>query len=370
MDLDSLINDYNGAAKLSAGTAEWGYVEEKWFLQIPDSCTYPPETLFKIGETAFGEHLNAKHFITANYHKLLECVDSPDKALFLTMFRYHLVNQGLITFDLNKRCVQENEYTFAKCRGLDWKAANNNIPNNVNYVEIAKYVKRYADSFIQFMVYVFCARGHHWQDGYEMKYQDLMKACSIPTPLSFALPSLKDIFRQSIHAFGVALPLQYVLFSKLQGNMSHPMVIRFTPHPPIAGAAQALTSNAIIDSMRREQWFGDFNKKFEESVTQIAIEKMTISAEPYRYHVASKVLTGTGPQTLSQKFTIAFNQLSPYLMGYVIYLGRRNTLSQQSVISQKSGGTTPAAENFAKACEQFSSSKPTGDNMQQYLNTL
>lgn len=370
MDLIEIINTYNGAITLSSGAVEWGFVSEDWFLCIPEGCTLTKEDGHTLGQSPFGEKLNAVNFIKANYHAAFRATNNADKALTIALLRYHIATCGLLDMDINARCVSENEYVVVKHNGADWAAAENNIPDNPKKKEIAKWAKRFGDTIIHCMVYVFSARGHHWQPGYDELYNRLIKATGIDTNVNFTIPTHTELFRSTFHAFGVKIPLDYAHYCIANGKMSNPLIIRFDPNPPIAGAAQALTSLAVIDHMKNEKWFNFFREKFDTELGIIQNECASIRKTPYQYHVASRVLTGYPKINYTPDFIKASKIIGSYLLGYIEYLGRKNSLANQTSLTQHLGPISPEGELFIKACEKFSKISFQGDDMKAFLANI
>jgi hypothetical protein len=370
LDLAQLVTDYNGAILLQPGTAEWGYVDPQWYLHFPAGQT--PNAQHAIGTPAIAADGPTRNFMKANYTALAgpNALNHPDKALFATILRYHLAQNGLVEADLGRRGVLENEYDEVQHQGANWDAPENNIPRNANSASIARYVKKYADTLVHIMVYVFCSRGHHWQDEFDPLYDRLMNACGIQRPTTWILPSNKEMFRQILHCFGIRIPLEYTLYCKNNNRMVNPMRLRFSPHAPIAGAAQITTTFAVLNEMRSEAWWTAFYNKFQDPVDAIANEVAAISQHPYEYHVASRVVTGNAKRDLSQVSMAAFKVLSQYALGYIDYLGRRHSLAGQKVITQKSGGQKALAETFARACDRLGRPSIDVDDMAAFIASL
>jgi hypothetical protein len=372
LNLDNLINAYNGAAVLQAGAIEWGFVEPEWYLALPVNHGLPVNHAHVIDTNPFGDNLNVNHFLKANYARLMSpnALNQADKALFITMLRYHAVRHGLLDMRLQERGVIESEYSVQNHQGADWDHALNNIPAHPQAQAISNYVKKYGDTIIQIMTYVFCARGHHWQPEYDALYDRLLAANSIQKPNTWQFPTNRELFRQSLHCFGVRIPLEYTLYCKNNNRMGNPMTIRFTPHAPIAGAAQALTTFAVLQEMRNEPWIGTFVSKFEPQVAEIEAQVAEIRANPYEYHVASRILTGNPKRQFRPTFNAAFNRLIQLCLGYLDYLGRKNALSGQQTLTHHSGGPKALADVFARACDRLGRPSLDGVTMDQFIRSL
>lgn len=372
MDLATLLNDYNGAMLLEPGTAEWGYVDVQWYLALPGGHNIAASGAHVIGTSALGVNLNDENFIKANYKRLVQpnALGNPDKALFATLLRRHLAVLGCVDDDTGRRGVIENEYSALAHTGANWAANENDVPANANSTAIAKYVKKFGDTFIQILVYVFLARGHHWQDEYDALYDKLMIACGIPRPTTWTLPTNREIFRQIIHCFGVRILLEAVRHCMANNRMSNPMRLRFTPHAPVAGAAQITTLNAVLKEMESEAWWGTFYAKFQLKVDVIRQEVAAISVHPYEYHVASRVVTGQIKRDLSANSVNAFKSLVQLALGYIDHLGRRHSLFNQKVLTQKSGGNKPLADAFSRACDTLGKPDVAVDSMAIFINAL
>jgi len=353
MDFQTLLNDYNGSVLLEPGTSEWGYVEQQWFLMVPFDSKIPDKYLHDISVDPFKEILDFGNFMRANCDVLSRqnALGNPDKALFGALLRAHACKMGLFEPDIKKRCVIDNEYQLYTPTENNWKTVT--TPDSTAKKEIAAFVKKFGDTFIQMMVYVFCSRGHHWQDEFDGLYDKLMKACSITKPSTWSFPTNKEIFRQILHCFGVAIPLEFTKWCRENNRMANPIRLRFTPHAPVAGAAQITTLGATLNEMQTEGWYQAFYNKFQDHIKMIYLEIGTIGQHPYEFHVASRVVTGKPKRDLSNESLLAFKTLSQLALGYIDHLGRKHSLAGQKVITQKSGGMKPAAEAFSKACDRF-----------------
>jgi len=370
MDLQTLLNDYNGSVLLSPGTAEWGYVDQQWYLQLPIESKGLPKHV--IGTDAISNGIAFGPFMKANYRILSQpdALGNVDKALFGALLRAHIATLGVIDLDLNRRCVIEDEYTFFDPGEEGWDAAELSIPVHNQSKQIAAFVKKYGDTFLHMMVYVFVSRGHHWQDEFDSLYSRLFSACGIQKPATWAFPTNKELFRQIMHCFGIALPLEATKWCKINNRMAHPMRLRFTPHCPVAGAAQITTLYATLNEMRNEGWWSSFENKFGASILAIKNEVELINISPYEYHVASRVVTGKAKKDLSEQSIVAFKTLCQLALGYIDYLGRRHSLSNQKVITQKSGGQKPIAEAFSRACDKFGKPDTEVASMQVFITSL
>lgn len=372
LNLGNLLNDYNGAVFLQPGTAEWGFVEAQWYLQIPTGVNYPGFVPAIAGTSPFGGHLHRENFLKANYATLVQpnALGQADKALFGTMLRLHVATLGTIDNDLARRGVIEDEYAVHAPLNANYGDAANDIPAHPQSASIARYVKKFGDTFIHMMTYVFSARGHHWQDEYDALYDRLFAACGVTRPTTWVLPSNRELFRQILHCFGVRLPLAATTWCQNNNRMANPMRIRFVPHAPVAGAAQITTMQAVLTEMQSEAWWGTFLAKFQVPIGQIAAEVTTIAANPYEYHVASRVITGNPKRDLSANSIAAFKSLVQFALGYIDHLGRRHSLHGQKVLTQKSGGPKALADAFARACDTLGKPAVNVANMATFINAL
>jgi hypothetical protein len=370
MDINNLLAAYNGAAVLQAGTAEWGFVEPEWYLALPEGHNLGGNHAHILNTTAFGPNLNATTFVKANYRRLFGVLQNADKALFIAMLRYHYAVTGFIDMDPGRRGVIENEYSNMAPLDNAWDHANNNIPEIPQFRNIANFVKRYADTLLQMMVYVFSSRGHHWQPSYDDLYERLLQANSIIKPNTWQFPTYRELFRQGLHCFGVRIPLEYTLYCKNNNRMGNPMNLRFTPHSPIAGAAQALTTQAILTEMSTETWWGSFNAKFLADINEIAVQVALIHQHPYEYHVAARTLTGNPKRDLRETFNPAFERLSQFCLGYLDHLGRRHALTHQQSVTHHCGGPKALADTFARACDRLGRPSIEGVTMVEFIQSL
>jgi hypothetical protein len=370
LDLGNLLQTYNGTAMLAAGAAEWGFIDQKWYLAIPATMNddaHMPDAL-TIDQTNWTVD-EQRTFMKANYKRMIAGGVSQDEALFVTLFRIHIVRRGGIIRMAN-RAVFEDEYSVEPHAGANWNAAENDIPNNQNAPSMARWVKRFGNAIIHAMVYGFITRGHHYKQEMSDLYSRLLESQGVDRNPGFQLPSFETLFRSSLHAFGVKPLVDITLDDKTNNKMMASMAVRFTPHAPVAGSAHISTLNATLEHMKKEQWYGAFNTKFRVNIERIQAEVATIATRPYEFHVSSRIVTGQAKRTISNDATIAFNRLSQYALGYIDYLGRKHSLSGQRAVTSKAGGMSALAETFSKACTTFASVKVTGDSMEAFLNSF
>lgn len=367
MDLNTLLSDYNGSILLEPGTAEWGYIEQQWYLQVPADSLSPDTYKPSSSDDPFVKHLNFENFIRANFNALSKnnTLANNEKALFGAMLRAHACKNGLFCTNIRLRAVIEDEYMVVIPEDKNWKSFT--VPDIPSRKEIATFVKKFGDSLIHMMVYVFCSRGHHWQDEFDSLYDKLMKACDIIKPSTWQLPTNKEIFRQILHCFGVRLPLEFTLWCKSNNRMANPIRLRFSPHAPIAGAAQITTLNATLKEMTTESWYGIFSKKYTAEIAAVHEEVERISQNPYAFHIASRIVTGGPKIDLSERAKKSFTVLSQFALGYIDHLGKKHSLSNQKVITKNSGGMKPVAEAFSKACDQLGRPSVEVDNMEDFF---
>jgi len=365
LDINTLLLDYNGSAMAVAGHAEWGFVPEDWYIAIPKNSTIPDKPT--IGASQFGASLNEVAFIKANYHQVRNSAGSNEVALFVAMLRAHLVRNGVLALSMGHRSVIEDEYVLKDPANANWDDGANDIPAIPTSREIAKFIKHHGSTFVHQMVYVFSARGHHWDPAYNDLYERLKRACFISGNPGFSIPSNEILYRLAVHGFGIKPLTDLTLHDRASGGMAAAMFLRFDPSPPIAGMAHITTLNATLNSMSQEAWWGTFYAKFSDSVDAIRGETKTVHQHGYEYHVAAKVFGHNVRRTASADSVNAFNLLCQYALGYIDHLGRRHSLSGQQAISQKSGGPRGIAEAFARACDKFGRPSVDVPSMVEFL---
>jgi hypothetical protein len=365
LDINTLVLELNGSAMAVAGHAEFGFIAPEWFLAIPEGANLDDQP--NIGTSQFGAQLSLDHFMKANFHHLRAAAGSDEAALFITTLRVHLVQQGVLTKSLASRAVVEDEYVTVAAKGDGWNHNSNDIPDVPSRKAIAAFVKRYGNTLIHQMVYVFSARGHHWDPAYNELYDRLRSACFISGQQGFQLPSNEVLYRLSIHAFGIKILTQLALWDKANNSMSAAMALRFSPSAPIAGMAHITTLDATIRTMRQEPWFHVFEAKFHENIVTIQEETALVHQTPYEYHVASKVFGYNARKHATAKSLLAFAELAQYALGYIDHLGRRHSLSGQQAITSKSGGPRGISDAFAKACDRFGKPSTDVESMAEFL---
>jgi hypothetical protein len=368
LNLDILLDDFNGTALAVAGTSEWGFIPNAWYLAIPDGLEIGDQYI--IGNSMLVDANRKKAFIKANYKRVRPATNSNQEALFVAMLRYAIAERGILTSSLARRSVVENEYVQVNHAGENWDAAENNIPEIQEYHEIAKFTKRFAPYFVHQMVYVFAARGHHWQPNYNELYDRLKNACFIPTNPGFALPSNEVIYRLALHPFGVKPLYDLAIDDYNNGKMAAAMQMRYDPATPIAGVAHITTLKATLDTMKQESWWLVFEHKYHAKIEAIDAEVAKIHTNPTHYHVAAKVLGAPDRKFASVPAVDAFNVLAQFALGYIDHLGRRHSLNGQQAITKKSGGPRGIAEAFAKACDRFGKPDVEKASMDQFLSQL
>jgi len=367
-DLPTLLDDYNGSAMAIAGHAEWGFVPEEWFIAIPEGFILPNAT--NIGTSPFPDDGARQQFIQANFHQCRQAAGSNEVALFVAMLRYHIAQQGVLAATVAARAVVEDEYVVVAPRNDNWKDVQNNIPAIGAMHSISKFVKHHGNTLVHQMIYLFSARGHHWDPAYNDLYERTKKACFITGDMGFQLPSNEVIYRLAMHGFGVRPLLDLTLADKAANRMAAAMTLRFSPSAPIAGVAHITTLYAALNTMKQEAWWEAFDQKFNGEIGAINDEVAAIHSAPYTYHVAAKVFGHNQRAMASKPAMDAFNRLAQFVLGYIDHLGRRHSLAGQQAVSQKSGGARGIAEAFSRACDKFTKPSTDVDSMAAFLASV
>jgi len=361
LNLDEMIATYNGTALLEAGHQEWGYIDNVWYLAIPDSINTASEENRKywdtvhIGKSPFSEHplFTRQEFIKANYQLLMRATNNPEMALFGSMYRMSMLDQGILCLSQTERKVAVNEYVLVAPLNNRWDAAENHLPAIASSNAIASYVKRFATTFISHLAFVFSARGHHYTPEYNEHYKRLQDACFITAPSSFGMPTNEYLYRSFIHCFGVSPIIELAGALNAQSKLPAAMQLRFSPHAPIAGCAHITTLKAILNAMEKEVLWKSIGLKFEREVDLITEEVRKINERPYDYHVSSRCITGNPRVMVAQEAMEAFTKLSQLALGYLEYLGSKHSLYGQKAVTSKAGGLGPTAETWEDAFNEY-----------------
>jgi hypothetical protein len=363
LDLGNLINFYNGTALLEAGTQEWGYIDAGWHLMIPDTYNNVAQSVkdywldYHLGHNPFTEqdHIicTKENFLKANYRAIFAITNNADIALFGAMFRMAIMETGCFATAIARRHVSVDEYTIVAPLNGDWNNAANNVPNNPNANAIAQYVRRFHLTLVSQLAFIFCARGHHYTNELNEHYKRLQDACFMANAPGFNLPNNENLYRNFVHCFGMSVLLDLTLLSVRDARIPAAMTVRFTPHAPIAGVAHITTLKAILNSMEKEMLWKQVKAKFQASLDVIDIMVRAIHERPYEYHVSSMILTGHARRVASEESIVAFNELSQICLGYLEYLGNRNSLHKQKAVTSKAGGLGPIAETWEEAFTQY-----------------
>lgn len=369
MNIAELIEVFNGSVLVEAGHQEWGYIPETWHLALPIECKHldsddePTKALktswdkTQISVSFFDDNQNARglcnrtHFLKANYHLLTQANVTSQHALLIACMRMAIADSGAIALDPKQRSVIVDEYTYIDPPDHDW--AKVIIPGIEKHREIAAWAKKFTGILVSHIMFLFCARGHHYMPEYNEIYQKLYRNSFINDPVGFSLPTPEIVYRLSAHCFGVAPLINWVMELKRSNKMAAAMMIRFTPHPPIAGVAQFTTMQATFDDMKRHALWERIAKFRKDELALLKECCNDIHGDPYRYHVASKVIMGAPRMIPDQRYYDAFTKLAPIALGYIDYLGRRHSLSGQRAITQKYGGIDPAVEMWSRAFDQY-----------------
>jgi len=363
LDLNNLINFYNGTALLEAGTQEWGYIDAGWHLMIPDTYNAVPQDIkthwsrYRLGTSPFTSEGNVAfskdNFLKANYRAIFVMTNNADTALFGALLRMAIVDSGCLAMVLGERRVSVDEYTIMAPLNGNWGDVANNIPTNPNANAIAQYVRRFHLTLVSQLAFVFCARGHHYTNELNEQYRRLQEACFMVAAPGFNLPSNEHLYRNIVHCFGMACLLDLSLKAVQEAKIPAAMTIRFTPHPPIAGIAHITTLKAILNSMEKEMLWKQVKNHFAKSLEILDLMVADIHGRPFDYHVSSMILTGHARRMASEDSIIAFNELSQICLGYLEYLGNRNSLHRQKAVTSKAGGLGPVAETWEEAFTQY-----------------
>lgn len=369
MNIAELIDVFNGSVLVEAGHQEWGYIPELWHLALPIECKPTKDDKGdvakikeywesdRIGASIFTDNnqinglCNRTHFIKANFHLLTQANVTPQNALLITCMRMAIAEAGAIALNPKKRMVIVDEYTYITPAENDWNKIV--IPGIEKHREIAAWAKKFTGIIVSHIVFLFCARGHHYLPEYNEIYQKLYRNSFVNDPVGFSLPTPETMYRLSIHCFGVAPLLNWVNILKEENKMAAAMMIRYTPHPPIAGVAQFTTMKATFDDMHRHALWERISKLRQDDLANLQVFCMLVHSDPYRYHVASKVITGKARKLPEQLNYEVFTRLAPIALGYIDYLGRKHSLSGQRAITQKYGGIDPAVEMWSRAFDEY-----------------
>lgn len=361
LNLDELIATYNGTALLEAGHQEWGYIDDIWYLALPNTIKTASAENQKhwdsvhIGRSVFTDYplFTREEFIKANYHRLFKATNSAELALFGSLYRMTLADQGLICLSRVNRRVAVDEYLIVEPLGNSWNSAENNLPVIASSNAIAAYAKRFSTTFASHLAFIFSARGHHYAPEYNEHYKRLQDACFITSPSVFPMPSNEFLYRSFIHCFGVHPIVELALEFNHNSRLPAAMKLRFDPHPPIAGCAHITTLKAILNAMEKEVLWKTIGTKFEKEVQLITDEVLLIRQTPYNYHVSSRCISGNPRTMVSQKAMEAFGKLSQLALGYLEYLGNKHSLYGQKAVTAKAGGVGPTAETWEDAFNEY-----------------
>jgi len=258
---------------------------------------------------------------------------------------------GTLALDPRMRNVLVDEYTYVKAPDAGWDSVI--LPKLTYMRDIAAWAKRYAPTIMSHIMFVFCARGHHWTPEYVELYQRLSANSFVAAPQGWSLPTSEVLYRSIFHCLGVSPLIRAARLLITQNKLPSSMIIRFKPAPPIAGAAHITTLNAILLDMHRHALWERLKNWKEKEVQVIEDEVEIIHADAYAYHVASKVLCGKERKMITDKAMEAFHALAPIALGYVQYLGKKHSLYGQKAVTQKYGGMDPLVEMWSDAFEKF-----------------
>lgn len=374
MDLQVLITDYNGAIFAEAGVVEWGYIPDAWKLAQPEgidlyeSANVPDDATPGTAMPGLTD-ATIPPFLKANFHRVRPLVDTNDEALWIAMMRYHAAARGLIC-KKNGRRVREDEYSLETPRSGAWTHADNAIPDIPRSREIAKWVKRFGNAVLHSVALAFSSRGHHYKADYKDYYERLMAVQGVDMKPNFQLPSYEVIFRLSNHCLGVWPLIALAMYDRANNIMSAPMMIRWSPHAPVAGCAHITTLKAALTEMNKEAWFGAFKTKFQTHITAVDTAVTAIGTAPYEYHVATSFITGRPRRFNTAEAKTAFDVLSQYALGYIDFLGKKHSLAGEKAVTSHSGGMGSVANQFSKACQKYSAGDFAAATMTAWLATV
>jgi len=363
LEIRELLEVFNGSALMEAGHQEWGYIEEKWFLAVPAEnrlsdqsdeahkrwATYHP------GESAFsdakGGIIDKTKFLKANYILLKNAGLSDDHALLGALMRMTMIEMGALALSPHGRNVLVDEYVYYQPEGNNWDLVI--IPKILPARDIAAWAKRFTPTIMSHIMFVFCARGHHWTPEFVDLYDRLYQNSFVGTPQGWAKPTSEVLYRSLLHCLGVA-PLIAINMQLVHNNkLPAAMIIRYKPAPPIAGVAHITTLNAIIGDMHRHALWERIKGWKKVEIEEIENTVETIHDDPYAYHVASKVLCGKERKVISESAMLAFRNLAAIALGYVKFLGKKHSLSGQQAVTQKYGGVDPLVDMWSDAFDRF-----------------
>jgi len=363
MDINELLEVYNGSALMEAGHQEWGYIEEKWYLALPEtlkpSDKADPSVMkwydVDLDGSPFtdskGGIIDKTIFVKANYTTLKAAGLSDEHAVLGAMMRMCILEMGTLALNPRARNVLVDEYVYVKTPDGGWDSVT--LPKLAFTRDIAAWAKRYAPTIMSHIMFVFCARGHHWTPEYVELYQRLSANSFVSNPQGWALPTSEVLYRSIFHCLGVSPLIKAARVLIAKNKLPSSMIIRFKPAPPIAGAAHITTLNAILIDMHRHALWERIRNWKKVEIIKIADEVAEIHSDAYAYHVASKVLCGKERKMVTETAMEAFHGLAPIALGYVHYLGKKHSLYGQKAVTQKYGGVDPLVEMWSDAFEKF-----------------
>jgi len=378
LNLEQILNDYNGTSMVIAGHAEWGFIERPWYIQLP-SGTNPdhpalvnhvgsmnPFRGYRIGDIEYPAAMRSDDFIAANFAQVLSITNDEQVSLFIAMLRYTLVENGALTTDTELRGVVDDEVTIQAQPVADDIAAR--ITGMQNGGEIARWVKKYGMTYMHAMVLVFLSRGHHWSPAYEEIYGRLEAASLIQQPMNIKLPSKEQIYRLAMHGFGIKYLYGLTMEHAQNSRMASAIQLRYSPAPAIAGVAHITTCFAALTHMKAERWWPEFERVYHGEIRVLGDAVDMIIRDPTRYHIASKLITGLPRIFLPNRVKVAFETICQFVIGYIGYLGRSHTLSQQKAVSTKSGGARGVGIMFPDLLNNLARQAVRVTNMTSFLS--
>lgn len=327
-EIKGLIADYNGDEEFKTDEAQFGYIDPKEYLILPNTRGGSDDFAQAIPVTTEEERK-----LAARFEVDVTCLNVPALGGNVDSIKYAYLRAKLVAKGVLKafgggikgaRKVYTNETRVANAEDVG-KVTADIIASVKTFIASPerKFIDKHWRILVSICAHVLAVRSHHYKEGvaaeqsYDNLYERLWKACAIDDRFPFT--DLKKLYRTALHPFGL-LAFSEIYADGIQNNrIPRTLMIRFDAMP--AGAAKPGTALAIVNLMRAAAWFPWFRDAFVEEITRLEAAVELIKEDRYAYHVAHNLYGKPVPKPDDQKVLdeaiASAHALAPYLVGYV-----------------------------------------------------
>jgi hypothetical protein len=358
-ELISILDDnLNGSELASDAEVSAGYIPEKhhfhYFLKTIGTFTVDPgEAGTKLTPTDAGGRIPGSFIenLALNCHMLRE-----GKALTVPMFLLAYIKtviaySGVFQPSTRSRCVFIDEYTAHTRRPdgfMETVTQMAAIKQKPAVMEQEAAIKRNVHRIIGTAVHVFRTRNHHYQDSAAQFVQRTWSAVWNGSPPEWDI-SEEDLFRSSIHCFGMVPLVNYCMRAFSANVMPAALVIRKTAAR--AGTAPVRLVDAAFKCMQAEPFYPMVAAAFATHILNVNNHVQQLIAWGDDAHVNHWFMCGARARATYNEALA--EPLMPLAMAYIRSLGPRSTLKMQVALNKRVSNHAALVEAFGTKFADF-----------------